>query len=764
MKPPLEEFVRRCFDSVRMKLRLFILCLVSSFALAGSSTAADSPNVESVSPAFDAASLEVLTKGVRQIAAPGVPGTLCVFGDKAFPVVLGRAGRDALEPAVAAAQFGRGRIVAFGHDGFFAPEALKQLDTQLFLENCLAWAASGKEKPRVAVLRDSRLARHLADRGLKVVPADLAALKDVDVLIAVGTSFRSEDAERITQFIQDGGGFVTAGTGWGWQQLNPGKELSTELPANRVLAPAGLVFAAGMLDERASKGFAVTSGVPPLTHAGRAFLAAQAQAEGKAQLTKTDLAQASASLVAAAQNLPPGDKLLLPRLEALKTDAQVQRVPSHDKPIAAANLFGRLLLTLEGKALRNQAVDQVKAHSAAQSFPGAVPAGAERIASRVMHINASVPQWHSTGLYAAPGEVVTVAVPETAAHSRLSIRIGTHTDTTWHLPTWSRFPEITRTFKIDAAVTRAANPFGGLVYIEVPRGSNLGEFEARISGAVAAPYYVHGVTSAAEWRQTIRNHPAPWGELETRKVIVTLPSSVLRDLEDPAALMDVWDRILDLEATLAGIPTDRPRPERIVTDEQISAGYMHSGYPIMTFLDQTRNFASRESLLKGNWGIFHELGHNHQAADWTFEGTSEVTCNLFTLYVLEKMCTARDGNYRHATPEGILRNYRKLTAGGAPDFELWKRDPFIALSMYAQLKNEFGWEAFEKVFAAYRQLSDRERPHSDQDKRDQWLTRFSGVVGHNLGPFFKAWGVPVTPAAVEAVAKLPAWMPAGLPR
>ena len=39
-------------------------------------------------------------------------------------------------------------------------------------------------------------------------------------------------------------------------------------------------------------------------------------------------------------------------------------------------------------------------------------------------------------------------------------------------------------------------------------------------------------------------------------------------------------------------------------------------------------------------------------------------------------------------------------------------------------------------------LSDHERPKSDDEKRDQWLVRFSRQVGRNLGPFFEAWGVP----------------------
>ena len=50
----------------------------------------------------DAKDVEVLLDGVTKIAAPGVPGPLCVFGDGAFAVVTGGAGTNLREPVVGA--------------------------------------------------------------------------------------------------------------------------------------------------------------------------------------------------------------------------------------------------------------------------------------------------------------------------------------------------------------------------------------------------------------------------------------------------------------------------------------------------------------------------------------------------------------------------------------------------------------------------------------------------------------------------------------
>ena len=66
-----------------------------------------------------------------------------------------------------------------------------------------------------------------------------------------------------------------------------------------------------------------------------------------------------------------------------------------------------------------------------------------------------------------------------------------------------------------------------------------------------------------------------------------------------------------------------------------------------------------------------------------------------------------------------------------------------------------------QVFATYRALRDAARPKSDDEKRDQWLVRFSQQVGRNLGPFFEAWGVPTSPSARALIANLPMWLPPG---
>lgn len=689
--------------------------------------------------------LATLTIGVKEIAAPGAPGNISVFGSQAFAVVAGKEGKTAQTAVVAAARAGKGRVIAFGHTSYLDAELLTQLDTGALMDNAIAWAG-GVAKPTVVVPKSKSLSDTLVKRGFTVAATPLAQLQPGQVLLLSAHSLADADVPVIAKFVAAGGGFITASTGWGWAQ--GGRSLANEFLGNKLLAPLGLVFGGGFAGKTTAKGYLVEP-APPLLHAGKALDAARAGTK----LAKDDLAQASAALTLAAQSLPADDKTFLHKLKALRSQPGVNTAPTAKSPVKADQLAARVLVSLDGRELETLSPAQLKAHPSAASFPGPVPADAKRETATV-NVDPTVPGWHSTGLYAAPGEVVTVRVPASSANAGWKIRIGAHSDSLWHLDSWKRFPAISRSYAVKAAETQVASAFGGLLFVETPKAANGAAAKLEFAGAVRAPHYIHGQTTLAEWKE-LRAAPAPWGELETKKIVLSLPSKVLRDLEDPVALMKVWDETLDLIADLAAIPKDRPRAERIVCDEQISAGYMHSGYPIMTWMDMPPRLVSEAHMRKGDWGIGHELGHNHQVGDWTFEGTGEVTCNLFTMYVIDRLGGTKPANGRVGLPV-VAEKFAKYTAVGKPDFAKWQGDPFLALAMYVQLQHAFGWDAYKKVFAEYRALPAGEKPKANE-RIDQWMVRFSRTVNRNLGPFFQAWGLPVTDAAIASIAKLPAW-------
>ncbi len=716
--------------------------------------------------ASEAGSIDLLLDGVSEIAAPGVPGPLCVYGD-AFAVAVGGAAGDTVEAVAAAAPFGAGKVLAFGHGGYFGPESLDTADTGRLIENAVRWAVADLPPSgliRIGVIGSDPLVGWLRERGYAGAEAIGVDALDGHHVVFFGPWNQSEmEIAALAEYARGGGTLILATTGWGWAQLHPALDVQTEFSGNRLLAEVGIQWPYDWLERTSDDGYMVEGPPSGLTNGNIALQAALDHEVGLRTLDAGELAQASTSLTRSATCAPPGDMLILPLLAPLIDDFVV---PSPSAPIRRDMVMQRLAVVLQSRELDELPPEELPAHPASAIFPGAVPDTAERV-SRSVEVDLAVPDWHSTGIYAAPGEAIRVRLPEGAEALGLSLRIGAHSDTLWHLDEWRRMPSISRTWPLDAAETLAASPYGGLVYVVVPRGvgGEIGAGDAidiEITGAVEAPRFVLGVTDPDEWRTEIRLHPAPWAEVEAPSMIVTVPSTSVRGLDDPAAVARTWERVMELSAELAAWNTPRPRPERFVSDEQISAGYMHAGYPLMAHLDVREALVDVDHMLEGNWGFYHEVGHNHQSGDWTFDGTGEVTVNLFTLYVYEFLCGTAVAENERGSAAFVAEQMAKYDFAD-PDFEQWKSDPFLALTMYVQMQHAFGWAAYRTVFAEYRDLPDGERPSNDDDKRDQWLVRMSRTVGRNLGPFFDAWGIPTSAAARASIADLPIWLPEGFP-
>lgn len=62
-------------------------------------------------------------------------------------------------------------------------------------------------------------------------------------------------------------------------------------------------------------------------------------------------------------------------------------------------------------------------------------------------------------------------------------------------------------------------------------------------------------------------------------LILTVPSDSIRHMENPRPLLTLWNEIMAAISKLAAIPAKFPRPERIVTDVQISCGRYSAIWP-----------------------------------------------------------------------------------------------------------------------------------------------------------------------------------------
>lgn len=678
-----------------------------------------------------------LTKGISKVAKPGLPGIVSAIGTNSVPFLLSRDGKN-LSPVASAGRLGAGRVAAFGHGAYFDAGNADSGDTGKLIANVIQWCCGRASKPRVGYIQGAGEQGLIAKLGFTGVPVFKDTLdrdlKNVDVLIMQATF----DSPILESFVRKGGGLITAHTPWGWMQLNPGKKLATEMPMQGLLHKAGLSFSDGYSEQ-----IVMPASLEEAMKCNARWALDHLDAEGS---------QASGIIMPVLHSTPENDPIQY--LVRDKAAGAAAKVPTEKTPITAKDGLARLALTIRHLD-RDNGKPLPKVEPSAADFPGAVPADAPRVDATVM-VSLNKNQWVSTGLYAAPGEEIGVEVPAALANQGLSLQIGCHSDTLWHLDQWKRDPAILTRTPIRRELTRLSSPFGGLVYIVVDKPQAGPEQKFSFTNVVRSARFVQGKTTPEEWRKQL-TYTAPWAEIGSDRLIFSVPIAEAKKVADPAALMALWDKTMGMYSELDGSPLF-DRPERIVCDRQISAGYMHSGYPIMTWMDDSIPLSLDATRLttQGTWGHWHELGHNRQQGSWTFEGTGEVTNNIFTVYMMSHVAK-KDLWDRIGQEKAKFEGY--IATGG--DFGKWKSEPFLALYMYMQLVETFGWDSMKKYFRSYQTGP---QPKNDLEKHDQFMTRYSRVIGKNLGPFFQAWAVPTSEAARDGLKDLPVWLPKDFPK
>ncbi|MBL9179688.1 MAG: hypothetical protein JNM65_16615 [Verrucomicrobiaceae bacterium] len=712
-------------------------------------------------PALVNAERAKILEGVKSVPKAGAPGPVGIWGNIAFPI-LSAPDKDGVEIAVAAAAgYGKGRIVLFGHNGYLGGNAGG--DHAQLIENCVKWAGN-KAKPRIGLKGVKGDA--LSQRGFKTEEfgtVEKKNLSDYDVvLINIQGITSAEEGAALAEYIKGGGGFIGGMTGWAYSQGSGGKDLAISHGVNQALMPAGVAITdMSAFDQLRS--FDARIELPAMMNASDAISAIKKQREGGPALTPEQIKQGmNAIQIAMAAQPPDRSNLKNAVTAALGSAGSDTPVPTRQEPLTdTQHAAARLRLGMETRVLRLASADGIKAHPAHVEFPGKVPEDAPRITGEVP-ITPDTPGWQSTGLYAVAGEPITVTIPEQHADKGYAVRIGCHSDTLYHLDKWQRAPDITRSDALAAATTKAASAFGGLIYIQVPgRAKDDEPFTAAIQGGIAAPLFVLGKDTDDTWKE-IRKRPAPWAEMACDKMIISFPREVAQNINNPTDLMSFWKAVVEAQDDLTNQAEERRRPERIVSDVQISAGYMHSGYPIMIPTSAAPEMTTLTRLKFPGWGFYHEIGHNHQRGTFTFDGTGEVTNNVIGMYCYEAVLK-KDKIIGHtgASEEGQKEHIKEIKRAD-DKFAAWKKSPFLALTTYIQLVDAFGWEAWRKYLHSFADPGFGPAPKGDDEVRDQFLVRYSKITGKNLGPFFDFWGIPVSSAAKAEVSKLEVWMPKGL--
>lgn len=416
---------------------------------------------------------------------------------------------------------------------------------------------------------------------------------------------------------------------------------------------------------------------------------------------------------------------------------------------------------------------QLKANPAAKDFPGIPNDGAPLVKKGVL-IDQEQPGWHSTGLYALPGVPITVRLPEglklqttndkKKSKATFTLRVGCHTDRLilTRNKSWKRTPEIAFHAPLEQTTTTFTSPFGGLIYIDLAQNNPLTRpAMVEIANATPAPLYRLGKTTPEQWAEQL-NTSTPWGEIDCGRLIVSLPIGQLKQIADIQAIAQCLSDAMDLQDWLIAWDDDTPqmkKPMRFVVDRQISVGGGHAGYPgfpAMGHLNWGNPFADGSLLKNGSWGLWHELGHNHQFAPFRFDGCGEVTVNLFSLLCQTKLLNIPMGKTWGGMKGLEAKRTAYLKATHTYDQE---KDLGLKLGFFVDIITKFGFDPFHQVAKTFHTTGYPQQKPTNQDKWDYLMINLSQATQHNLAPHFTAWRTSISEKATQdpRIQSLPIW-------
>jgi len=421
------------------------------------------------------------------------------------------------------------------------------------------------------------------------------------------------------------------------------------------------------------------------------------------------------------------------------------------------------------------------AFGSSANFPGACPPPEDPNQIHTVRIDADYPDsWgravfgessttpspKPTGTYLAPGSIATVTVPASLVGRGYTIRVGAHEWDFTDKPQIKRLDRCTVSYPINATSTQVANPLGGGIYITVPQyRSNVGVVSVEIQNAVRSPYFSaksFHQTTLAEWQNIERNHPAPWADFQSDKVMMQVPTSWIYALEDPVTLMADWDRAADICNDLMGFPRDRGR-ETIYNqvDLMLRTVAFTPGYPAVNnhYNPDTDYGGYADSyLVRGPQFApdyeFHELGHAYRFPK--FPGETESDVNLLHVPVMqlgfgysidEAFRASRGGQYTDYATLDTTAIAWMMCDNFFHGIEMQEGEKQYALKGHAkfvEIARLFGWDRLGDYFYSFNVDEENDTVPSKWDPSivNILLKRLSNKVGVDIRPLFHFWGVP----------------------
>lgn len=300
----------------------------------------------------------------------------------------------------------------------------------------------------------------------------------------------------------------------------------------------------------------------------------------------------------------------------------------------------------------------------------------------------------------------------------------------------------------------------GMLYLKDYRFTNEVKILKISNDPIKVPTFIVDQTNQVDFFKEIATTKSFFVEVISKHVFGTFQTQMFKSQVVPATGVNInetisaWDKAWDytneaygLKETYSGVAKKHPQFIQIANPDT-GGGYAYSTNYYLSFQKQT--YASRDLFTRkpsDQWGLWHEIGHTYQTPQYNWSGLGEVTVNISSLYVQQKLV---GGNSRVDQPDLITKMKQLFATPIANKDYNNQSDLFVKVAMFWQLQMAFGDNFYPTLSQLY-----RTNHLGVSDKQQDFVQITSKLVNRNLLPFFEKWGVQVSDETKAIVSQLP---------
>ncbi len=301
---------------------------------------------------------------------------------------------------------------------------------------------------------------------------------------------------------------------------------------------------------------------------------------------------------------------------------------------------------------------------------------------------------------------------------------------------------------------------GGMIFFRYVSTTNQPTGKVRISflsGSkhVRVPYFVKGVTTDAEFSSMMTQYQTQDVMFSTNDAVIVVSREAALKYStnnDKDAWLAAIDKILLAEDQISGLSNSDPNPLHHRLAQGIRHLFTEAGSGYMFATNQVTGYCgdaainrllSQNMIENNNWGVAHELGHQHQQGAYKPGNFTETTVNIYTLAV--QRAFQGDGYIRSSeeTWNKLKTDYFALPLSQR-NFHDETLKPITGdinssrLLLFDQLQIIFGDEFYHRLHRITRE--EEVSGGSDEERSAYFVLKSCQLTGYDLRDFFKEWG------------------------